>query len=88
MIVIFKEPLTCLKIWESWCGIDRSVRGFAKFLRSHFLRSYYNNRAPVVLHFNGGWLKSYENVTEEAFLPNLGYGDGKKRSVTHERKFI
>lgn len=80
------KPLTCLKVWESWCDIDKSVRGISKFFRSHFLRAYYNNRAPVVLHLNAAWLKDYVEVTETDILPNFGLGDLKKRKVTHQRK--
>ena len=79
------EPLTCYKIWDSWCKIDRSVKGISKFLRSHFLRSYYNNRAPVVLHLNGNWLKEYVTVSYDDILPNIGFGDVRKRIVTHQR---
>ena len=75
-----------MKIWDSWCGIEDSVNGIAKYFRSHFLRSYYNSRAPVVLHINADWLKAYVKVEETEFLPNVGFGDVKKRRVIHERK--
>ena len=44
-----------------------------RFLRHHFLRAYYNNRAPIVLHFSAGWLKEFETVTQMHNVPNVGY---------------
>ena len=83
---ITKERLSCLKIWEGHCDIDRTVDGIAKFLRKHFLRSYYNNRAPLILHVSGAWLKEYVTVTDTEIIPNIGVGDARKRKITHERK--
>jgi len=82
------EPLPCSRVWDSWCGIDSSVHGVSKFLRTHFLRAYYNNRAPVLLHFNADWLKTFETVTDIEILPNLGYENARKRKVEHRRKGI
>ena len=47
-----KDDSTCTKIAEGQCKIENTVKAIEKFFRQHFLRAYYNNRAPVVFHLN------------------------------------
>ena len=73
--------MKCQKIWEGNCKFERSTRGVAKFLRHHFLRAYYNNRAPVVLHLNADWLKDYTRSVQLEMLPGVPNKDSSKISV-------
>ncbi len=75
-----------MKLWEGHCKYDKSANGIAKFLRHHFLRGYYNNRAPILLHFNADWLKEYEKVTQIEVMPNVGYSNKQKTKIQVEKK--
>jgi hypothetical protein len=76
--------MKCIKIWEGHCKFERSTRGVAKFMRHHFLRAYYNNRAPVLLHLNADWLKEYVRTTFVEMLPGVPNKESSK--VTVEKK--
>jgi hypothetical protein len=71
----------CVKIWEGHCKFERSTRGVAKFMRAHFLRGYYNNRAPVLLHLNARWLKEYTRSVTLESLPGLPNKDSDIISI-------
>jgi hypothetical protein len=75
-----------LKLWEGHCKYDKSVNGISKFLRHHFLRGYYNNRAPILLHLNADWLKEYVKETTIEIMPNVGYSNKEKIKVEVEKK--
>lgn len=60
-----------MKLWEGHCQFDRTTKGVAKFLRHHFLRAYYKNRAPVVLHFNSNWLREAVKTSITEVLPGM-----------------
>lgn len=75
--------MKCIKIWEGHCKFERSTRGVAKFMRHHFLRAYYNNRAPVVLHLNADWLKDFVKTTHVEILPGV---PNKESSRLHVEK--
>ena len=53
-------------------------------MRHHFLRAYYNNRAPVLLHLNADWLKEYVRTTFVEMLPGVPNKESSK--VTVEKK--
>ena len=79
--------MKCQKIWEGHCKFERSTRGVAKFLRHHFLRAYYNNRAPVVLHLNADWLKDYTRSLQVEMLPGVPNKDSSKITV-EKREYL
>ncbi|CAF0719393.1 unnamed protein product [Brachionus calyciflorus] len=80
------ENLKCLKLWEGHCKFDKSINGVAKFFRHHFLRAYYNNRAPIVFHLYGDWLKEYQIVNQTEIIPNVGYANKEKTKINIEKK--
>ncbi len=80
------EREKCLKLWEGHCKFDRTSNGVAKFLRHHFLRAYYKNRAPVILHFSSEWLKEFHLTTRTEIIPDIGYAKKEKTKITIEHK--
>ena len=78
------EKMKCIKIWEGHCKFEKSTRGVAKFMRHHFLRAYYNNRAPMLLHLNADWLKDYVRTLQVESLPGLPNKESSK--ITIEKK--
>lgn len=73
-------------MWEGHCKFEKSVNGIAKFLRRHFLRAYYNNRAPLVFHFSAKWLKEFKIVNETEIMPNVGFANREKTRINFEKK--
>lgn len=78
--------MKCLKLWEGHCKYDKSINGVAKFFRHHFLRAYYNNRAPIVFHLNTDWLKEFEIVNSTEIIPNVGYSKIEKTRINLVKK--
>lgn len=76
----------CVRIVEGQCKIDKTVNGIARFFRQHFLRAYYQNRAPIVIHLNSDWLKEFVTIAETELIPNIGFANIEKRKIIHERK--
>lgn len=76
----------CLKIWEGHCSFDKSTEGIAKFMRHHFLRSYYNNKAPVLYHLNADWLKEFVITNMTEIIPNVGYSKPEITRIRLEKK--
>ena len=75
-----------MKLWEGHCKYDKSENGIAKFLRHHFLRAYYNNRAPILLHLNADWLKEYVTTKTVEIMPNVGYANKQKAKIEVEKR--
>ena len=75
-----------MKIWEGHCSFDRSADGIAKFMRHHFLRSYYNNKAPVVFHLNADWLKEFVITNRTEIIPNVGFSKIETTRIRLEQK--
>jgi hypothetical protein len=76
----------CLKLWQGHCKYEPTVNGVFKFIRHHFIRSYYSNRAPVVLHLNADWLKEYVTTTKNELVPDIGYSKKEKTNIPIEVK--
>ena len=75
----------CLKLWDGECKLDNTVNAISAFLRKHFLRAYYNNRAPLIFHFTATWLKNETLVAETEILPNFGFANQEKRVVVKKK---
>lgn len=86
VFVLFLEKEKCLKIWEGHCSFDRSTDGIAKFMRHHFLRAYYNNKAPVVFHLNAEWLKEFVITNTTEIIPNVGFAKPETTRIRLEKK--
>lgn len=75
-----------MKLWEGHCNFEKSAFGVARFLRRHFLRAYYHNRAPIVFHFNAEWLKEFIITNTTEIIPDVGYSNKEKTKVLLEKK--
>lgn len=78
--------IKCLNLWEGHCKYDKSVNGIARFLRQHFLRAYYNNRAPLIFHLSAKWLKEFKVINETEIMPNVGFANREKTRIKLEKK--
>lgn len=88
MIIIFKsiDKLTCVRVSEGQCKIENTVNGVQKFFRKHFLRAYYNNRAPVVINVEANWLKEFFINEKTELVPNVGFANPSKREIKYSKK--
>jgi hypothetical protein len=77
------EIKNCLDIWNDYCRDLITTKNVTNMFRQHFLRSYYNNRAPNVFYLNADWLKraSTETVVYRKF--NLGLGFRNNYTTIH-----